>query len=307
VYSGGYSIAVCWFSSHFLNSHHQSITTVLAFSQQLSKQGAQRMPFLAGTLDGVLTSVIRIKQCSLYHVYKWNAMIQLFGERQLCCVRRRGRQISCRAAVDEVQTSAPQSTSRSAKSPSQPVDNALKDLSQVLLPTSDESDQLLRIRHSCAHLMAMAMQRVHKGTQVTIGPWTDNGFYYDFDMSNSEPFTEKQLKKVKKEMRRLMRKNLPFMREEVTADEARRRITELGEPYKLEILDSILERYASTPLHLLQHFSLPHFPEQLSDHGAHTIADCATTLSTNPIAFSQHLHEISSKFGTNQTPSQRHH
>jgi threonyl-tRNA synthetase len=95
--------------------------------------------------------------------------------------------------------------------------------------------------------MAMAMQRMHKGTQVTIGPWTDNGFYYDFDMSNAEPFTEKVLKKVKKEMRRLMRKDLPFVREEVTADEARRRITELGEPYKLEILDSILAKCSPTP------------------------------------------------------------
>ena len=124
----------------------------------------------------------------------------------------------------------------------------MKDLSQVALPTSDESDQLLRIRHSCAHLMAMAMQRMHKGTQVTIGPWTDSGFFYDFDMSNAEPFTEKVLKKVKKEMRRLIRKNHPFVREEVTADEARRRITDLGEPYKLEILDSILERCFSTCL-----------------------------------------------------------
>ena len=61
--------------------------------------------------------------------------------------------------------------------------------------------------------MAMAMQRVHRGAQVTIGPWIDNGFYYDFDMSNAEPFTEKVLKKVKKELRRIIRKDLPFVRE----------------------------------------------------------------------------------------------
>lgn len=100
----------------------------------------------------------------------------------------------------------------------------------------------MRIRHSCAHIMAMAMQRVHRGAQVTIGPWIENGFYYDFDMSQAEPFTEKVLKKVKKEVRRIIRKDLPFVKEELTSDEARARIEELGEPYKLEILDSILER-----------------------------------------------------------------
>lgn len=163
---------------------------------------------------------------------------------------RGGRQVACRAASEAVQTQA-QSASKPGQA-SQPKDPETQDLSQVALPTSDESDQLLRIRHSCAHLMAMAMQRMHRGTQVTIGPWTDNGFYYDFDMSNAEPFTEKVLKKVKKEMRRLMRKDLPFVREEVTADEARRRITELGEPYKLEILDSILARCSSAVLHCLK-------------------------------------------------------
>lgn len=90
--------------------------------------------------------------------------------------------------------------------------------------------------------MAMAMQRVHRGAQVTIGPWIDNGFYYDFDMSNAEPFTEKVLKKVKKELRRIIRKDLPFVREELSPDEARARIEGLGEPYKLEILESILEK-----------------------------------------------------------------
>ena len=152
----------------------------------------------------------------------------------------------CRATAEEVQAAKAQPASRTSPSKSKPTAAATKDLSQVALPTSDESDQLLRIRHSCAHLMAMAMQRMHKGTQVTIGPWTENGFFYDFDMSNAEPFTEKVLKKVRKEMRRLIRKNHPFVREEVSVDEARRRITDLGEPYKLEILDSIVKRYLYT-------------------------------------------------------------
>jgi threonyl-tRNA synthetase len=163
-----------------------------------------------------------------------------------------------------VQSTEAQSTSSSPGQAAERADAAAKDLSQVLLPTSDESDQLLRIRHSSAHLMAMAMQRMHEGTQVTIGPWTDNGFYYDFDMSNAEPFTEKVLKKVKKEMRRLMRKDLPFVREEVAADEARRRITELGEPYKLEILDSILERCSLHAPYTAVHINIAHTAALLS-------------------------------------------
>lgn len=114
------------------------------------------------------------------------------------------------------------------------------------LPTSDESEELLRIRHSCAHIMAMAVQRLHKGAQVTIGPWTERGFFYDFDMP--QPLTERDLPKIRKEMQRILKKKLPFVREDVSADEARRRIQAAGEPYKLEILDSILERDPQAPI-----------------------------------------------------------
>lgn len=58
--------------------------------------------------------------------------------------------------------------------------------------------------------------------QVTIGPWTERGFFYDFDMP--QPLTEKDLPKIRKEMQRIMRKNLPFIREEVSVDEARMRV-----------------------------------------------------------------------------------
>lgn len=71
----------------------------------------------------------------------------------------------------------------------------------VPLPTSDESDALLRLRHSCAHIMAMAVQRLHKNAQVTIGPWIDRGFYYDFDIP--EQLSDKDLTAIKKEMRRI--------------------------------------------------------------------------------------------------------
>ncbi|CAN6547810.1 unnamed protein product [Malus baccata var. baccata] len=71
--------------------------------------------------------------------------------------------------------------------------------------------------------------------KVTIGPWVENGFYYDFDM---EPLTDKELKRIK-EMDRIIGRNLPLIREEVSRDEAHKRITALKESYKLENLDSI--------------------------------------------------------------------
>ncbi|KAJ0987015.1 hypothetical protein J5N97_005371 [Dioscorea zingiberensis] len=76
------------------------------------------------------------------------------------------------------------------------------------------------------------------GSKVTIGPWIDNGFYYDFDM---EPLTDKDLKRIKKEMDRIVNRKLPLIREEVSRDVAQERSMALNDPYKLEILESIKE------------------------------------------------------------------
>lgn len=108
----------------------------------------------------------------------------------------------------------------------------------IVLPTND-NDHLLRIRHTSSHVLAMAVQQVFPEAQVTIGPWIENGFYYDF--AYDEQFTQADLKKIKKQMDKIIRRKLPLRREEVTRDEARRRIEALGEPYKLEILDAIEE------------------------------------------------------------------
>ena len=93
--------------------------------------------------------------------------------------------------------------------------------------------------------MAMAVQKLFPKTQVTIGPWIDRGFYYDFDTRNVEsgPLTEGDLKKIRREMQRLVRRDLPLRREDLgSGAEARARLEAAGEPYKLEILDSILQR-----------------------------------------------------------------
>jgi threonyl-tRNA synthetase len=108
---------------------------------------------------------------------------------------------------------------------------------KIHLPRTSESEDLKRIRHTFSHVMAMAVQRLFPKAQVTIGPWIDYGFYYDFD--HPEPFTEKDLKAIKKEMIKIINKKLPVVREEVSREEAQRRIEALGEPYKLEILEGL--------------------------------------------------------------------
>jgi threonyl-tRNA synthetase len=109
----------------------------------------------------------------------------------------------------------------------------------IHLPKTSESPQLLRIRHSMSHVLAMAVQKLFPQAQVTIGPWTESGFYYDFD--NPEPFTEADLKAIKKEMGRIIGRRLPLERLEVSRQEAERRISAQNEPYKLEILAGLTE------------------------------------------------------------------
>jgi threonyl-tRNA synthetase len=107
----------------------------------------------------------------------------------------------------------------------------------MVLPRTSESETLKRIRHTFSHVMAMAVQTLFPKAQVTIGPWIDYGFYYDFD--SPEPFTEQDLKAIKKEMVKIINRGLPVIQETVTREEAQRRIEALGEPYKLEILQDL--------------------------------------------------------------------
>ena len=105
------------------------------------------------------------------------------------------------------------------------------------LPRTSECPELLRIRHSMSHVLAMAVQKLFPSAQVTIGPWTETGFYYDFD--NPDPFTEADLKAIKKEMGKIIARKLPLQRLEVSREEAEARIRSQNEPYKLEILAGI--------------------------------------------------------------------
>ncbi|MFB2919574.1 threonine--tRNA ligase [Aerosakkonema funiforme] len=126
---------------------------------------------------------------------------------------------------------SPSVRSESADSSQQPA--------KIHLPRTSESESLKKIRHTTSHVMAMAVQKLFPKAQVTIGPWIENGFYYDFD--NPEPFTEKDLKAIKKEMIKIINRKLPVIREEVSREEAERRIKQINEPYKLEILEGLQE------------------------------------------------------------------
>src|SRR3954465_11055815 len=106
---------------------------------------------------------------------------------------------------------------------------------EIITPKSEAG--LDTIRHSTAHLMAMAVQELFPGTQVTIGPVIENGFYYDF--GTDRPFTDDDLRRIEEKMTEIVKRDLPVRREEWTRDDAIRMFEKLGEKYKVEIIKGI--------------------------------------------------------------------
>ena len=124
------------------------------------------------------------------------------------------------------------------------VDGELKDLSflidkdcSVKIFTSKDKEGLETIRHDTAHITAMAVQEIFPGTQVTIGPVIENGFYYDF--SRKEPFTEEDLSRIENKMREIVDRDVLTTREVWNRDKAISHFKEKGEIYKAEIIESI--------------------------------------------------------------------
>ena len=124
------------------------------------------------------------------------------------------------------------------------VDGKLKDLSyeiekdcKVKVLTSKDKDGLDTIRHDTAHILAMAVQELFPGTQVTIGPTIEDGFYYDF--SRKEPFTEPDLKKIETKMSEIVDRDEPTYREVWERDKAISHFKKIGENYKSEIIQDI--------------------------------------------------------------------
>ena len=104
---------------------------------------------------------------------------------------------------------------------------------------SSDKEELLKLRHSAAHVMAAVVQKMYPDAKFDIGPSTDEGFYYDFDMEHR--LTPEDLKEIEKEMRKMLGRKLPFERSEVSREEARKHFEALGQTYKLSRLDDIPE------------------------------------------------------------------
>jgi threonyl-tRNA synthetase len=102
---------------------------------------------------------------------------------------------------------------------------------------ADDPAALEILRHSAAHVMADAVQRLFPGTQVTIGPAIDAGFYYDFSRADGRQFSDEDLEAIEAEMRRIAEADYPFRREVVSREDAVRLFESMGERFKLEIID----------------------------------------------------------------------
>jgi threonyl-tRNA synthetase len=124
------------------------------------------------------------------------------------------------------------------------LDGELADLSEPIardakieLVSRDEARALQLIRHDCAHVLAEAVQSLWPGTQVTIGPVIENGFYYDF--FRNEPFTPEDFSAIEKKMREIIARDKPFTKEVWTREEAKQVFRDKGETFKVELVDAI--------------------------------------------------------------------
>ncbi len=125
------------------------------------------------------------------------------------------------------------------------LDGTLQDLADPLVDgridiiTRDDPRALELIRHDAAHVMAEAVQELWPGTQVTIGPVIENGFYYDF--AKNEPFTPDDLPKIEKKMKEIIGRNKPFTKQVWPRNKAREVFAAKGENFKVELVDAIPE------------------------------------------------------------------
>jgi threonyl-tRNA synthetase len=126
------------------------------------------------------------------------------------------------------------------------LDGKLRDLAEpikadasIRILTRDDPEALALIRHDAAHVMAEAVQELYPGTQVTIGPVIENGFYYDF--ARDEPFTPDDLPIIEAKMREIIARDRPFSCEVVDRKTAKELFAKKGETFKLELIDAIPE------------------------------------------------------------------
>ena len=155
-----------------------------------------------------------------------------------------GKKLSFKSNVTGYEVAEKISKSLSKQALIVSVNGELKDLSfsiqkdsSVKIITSKDKEGLDVIRHDAAHIMAMAVQELFPGTQVTIGPVIENGFFYDF--ARKEPFTKDDLKKIEKKMSEIVDKDVKTKREVWDRGKAISHFKKIGENYKAEIIESI--------------------------------------------------------------------
>ena len=108
---------------------------------------------------------------------------------------------------------------------------------RIEIVTRESPEALELIRHDAAHVMAEAVQTLWPGTQVTIGPVIENGFYYDF--FRNEPFSSEDFPAIEAKMREIVARNAPFTREIWSRDKAKQVFRDKGEAFKVELVDAI--------------------------------------------------------------------
>ena len=109
---------------------------------------------------------------------------------------------------------------------------------RLAILTNRDEEALELLRHDAAHVMAQAVQELYPGTQVTIGPAIEDGFYYDF--ARDEPFTPEDLEQIEARMHEIVKRDLPIVREVWERERAIRVFGEIGETYKVEIIEAII-------------------------------------------------------------------
>ena len=155
-----------------------------------------------------------------------------------------GKDLSFPNSVTGYEVAEKISKSLSKKALLMSVDGEQKDLDyeiksdcEIKIFTSKDQEGLDTIRHDTAHITAMAVQELFPGTQVTIGPIIENGFYYDF--ARKETFTEEDLNKIENKMKEIVDRDLPTTRKVWARDKAISHFKDKGEIYKAEIIESI--------------------------------------------------------------------
>jgi threonyl-tRNA synthetase len=120
---------------------------------------------------------------------------------------------------------------------------ALEDDTRLNFVTVDSDEGLEILRHSTSHVMAAAVKELFEGVKVTIGPAIEDGFYYDFDFSRG--FTPEDLDAIEEKMREIVQRDVPFVRKEVEREKAIEIFQNLGEAYKVELLEEIEDNRVS--------------------------------------------------------------